>query len=291
MPDIFPLELIPEIMESPENFRVQRRVPKFWAGETFSESRGESQSEAFVAFMDLETTGLDKARDKVIQIAIITAYCDRQTGNILRISDHCTMFEDPGAPLPENIKSLTGISDSDLKGQSFDAGKIERILNGQPLVLAHNASFDRPFFDRRFPKCKALQWGCTLKDPDWQKAGFRSHALEQLLSSSGYFYTGHNAMTDVGATVWLMHLHPGQMLELLNKAESGIAVIDAIGSPFQQKDALRLRGYRWNAGNRYWSREISVAQIDREKTFLNGLYKNGGERARITPQDASERFR
>ena len=107
---------------------------------------------------------------------------------------------------------------------------------------------------------------------------------------SGYFFSGHNAMTDASATAWLMHLHPDRMLELLEIADAGTAVIDALGSPFDSKDLLKQRGYRWNAKNRYLSREVGGNEIDEEKAFLDRLY-GGGNRARISRISASARFR
>ncbi|MDE0306961.1 MAG: 3'-5' exonuclease [Albidovulum sp.] len=290
MKEIFPLELIPEIKKAPENFRLLRQLPENFDGCEFRSGSGDNRSEMSVVFLDLETTGLNPASDKAIQLAMIKTICDAETGRILRVADYCEMLEDPGRKLPPEIRSLTGISDSDLKGQSFDYGRVSRILSGGPLVVAHNASFDRTFFDKRFPKLARLSWGCTLKDPNWRNAGFQARSLEQLLLKSGFFFTGHNALTDARATVWLMHLHPERMLELLSIADAGIASVDALGSPFDSKDLLKQRGYRWNAKNRYWSKEVAANQINEEKAFLDGLY-GGGNKARIKHVPASARFR
>lgn len=57
---------------------------------------------------DLETTGLDMVKDRIIQISYIKVYPD---GTEVRKNQ----FINPGKPIPEEVVALTGISNDDVK--------------------------------------------------------------------------------------------------------------------------------------------------------------------------------
>jgi DNA polymerase III epsilon subunit-like protein len=63
----------------------------------------------FVA-IDLETTGLDIKKDKVIEVALVRF--NSKTGEI---QQHFTSFVNPLIPIPELNENITGISDKDVK--------------------------------------------------------------------------------------------------------------------------------------------------------------------------------
>jgi DNA polymerase-3 subunit alpha (Gram-positive type) len=70
-----------------------------------------------IAF-DLETTGLDRFADKIIEIAMIKF--DEQTFKIL---ETYSCFVNPEVKIPETISNITSIFDDDVK----DAPKISEI--------------------------------------------------------------------------------------------------------------------------------------------------------------------
>ena len=57
---------------------------------------------------DLETTGLDLVKDKIIQISYIKVYPD---GN----EERENKFVNPERPIPAEVAQLTGITDDDVK--------------------------------------------------------------------------------------------------------------------------------------------------------------------------------
>ncbi len=93
----------------------------------------------FVA-LDLETTGLDKDRDAIIEVGAVRF----QDG--VPVERYSTLIN-PGRPIPYEITQLTGITDRDLIGKPrFDqvAPAIMRFV-GRAAVVAHNAGFDLGF--------------------------------------------------------------------------------------------------------------------------------------------------
>ena len=93
----------------------------------------------FIA-LDLETTGLDNARDAIIEVGAAKFQDDR-------IIDRYSTLVNPGRPIPYEITQLTGITDRDVAGKPrFDqvASQITRFVGGAP-VVGHNVSFDLGF--------------------------------------------------------------------------------------------------------------------------------------------------
>ncbi|MGC8780281.1 MAG: helicase C-terminal domain-containing protein [Anaerolineae bacterium] len=93
----------------------------------------------FVA-LDLETTGLDKDRDAIIEIGAVKFRDDTPV-------DRYSALINPGRPIPYEITQLTGITDRDLIGKPrFDqvAPQIMRFV-GNATVVGHNVGFDLGF--------------------------------------------------------------------------------------------------------------------------------------------------
>lgn len=99
---------------------------------------------AFVV-LDVETTGLNPSRDRIIEIGAVRLEQGREVAEFSRMID-------PGMPLPEKITELTGITDGMLKGQPRVGdviGEFAQFCEGAVLV-AHNAPFDLAFIRRAF---------------------------------------------------------------------------------------------------------------------------------------------
>ena len=93
----------------------------------------------FVGF-DVETTGLDCGRDRLIEIGAVR-YSGGEAAETFRT------FVDPGRPIPAKSRELSGISDEDVAGAPKEDEALRdflRFAGGLPLV-AHNAAFDAGF--------------------------------------------------------------------------------------------------------------------------------------------------
>jgi DNA polymerase-3 subunit epsilon len=84
------------------------------------------------------------------------------TAEIIRITERYNSFEDPGSPLSQEIKEITGITDEMVTGQAFDDDRVRSLADKATLVIAHNAAFDRKFVEARCPTFSKLPWACTV---------------------------------------------------------------------------------------------------------------------------------
>jgi DNA polymerase-3 subunit epsilon len=91
---------------------------------------------------------------------------------------------------------------------------------------------------------------------DWKKEGSGSAKLEFLASERGWFYEAHRAQVDCHALLQVLStpLSDGQtgLARLLAGAGQTRYKLRATGAPFESKDKLKARGYRWDAEGRVW---------------------------------------
>ena len=141
-----------EALEATGDFKVLRRLHFNDLG-----FREPMFDDVFALVVDTETTGLDPRRDKIVELAFRMVYADGN-GEVIAVGDPRSWLEDPGFPLSPMIKTLTGLSDDVLAGKSFDDKAIEAAFAIADFIVAHNASFDRRFVERRFPAVSRKPW-------------------------------------------------------------------------------------------------------------------------------------
>jgi DNA polymerase-3 subunit epsilon len=176
-------------------------------------------------------------------------------------------------------------------GKKIDDAAVAQLLDGVGIVIAHNAGFDRKFLEPRLPVFASLPWGCSWREIPWSEAGIESSKLEYLAYRSGFFYEGHRAEIDCLALLEVLRRPfvrvsqpsadadatqranaPPEVTALkllLDSARAPSFRLWAVGSPFESKDALRKRGYWWDAAKRCWYCELGAREeLDAELAWL-----------------------
>jgi DNA polymerase-3 subunit epsilon len=133
------------------------------------------------AFVDVETTGLDDARDEIVELSIALFAFERSTGKIVGVIEQYAGQRDPGIPIPVAALRVHRISNEDVKGKELDRRKIESIMERAEFIAAHNAGFDRRFVEKMFPPAESKPWYCSMNGINWQKKGFESKGLQNLV--------------------------------------------------------------------------------------------------------------
>jgi DNA polymerase-3 subunit epsilon len=254
-------------IEATKNYRVLRRV---------DHRDLEGRETCDVGFriglvVDVETTGIDRSRSKIIEFAA-RMFWATYDGEIVAVGPSHSWLEDPGESLSPEIVRLTGLTDADLAFCSINDVEVAEMLVRADFVVAHNAHFDRPFLERRFPKHVGLAWCCSCHDIDWTAHGFEGRGLGWLLSQCGKFHKGHRATADVDATIALLRnvLPNGRtaLAEMLDAAERPAWIVSAVGAHFDVKEGLKARGYRWEADASVWCREVADTVLADERVWL-----------------------
>ena len=105
-----------------------------------------AQADEYV-FIDIETTGLDMAKDRIIEIAALTASKEKIISSWSRLVKS-------NEPIPKNIVELTGITDEMLQSGAniYDAlSELTKIIQGKT-VICYNKKFDIRFLQNEFIK-------------------------------------------------------------------------------------------------------------------------------------------
>lgn len=234
-----------------------------------------------ILVLDTETTGLDQSRDKIIELAMLRVDVDMATGLPVGAVTVYDGLEDPGMPISPEIEEITGISSAMVQGQRLDEVKIAAMLVDADLVIAHNAGFDRPFCEARLPGFARLPWGCSFAEIDWKKEGNGSAKLEYLAMEKGWFYEAHRAEVDCHALLAVLGAplpaSGGTGLGKILAASASCAYsLQANQAPFEAKDLLKARAYRWNAEQKVWHTRLSdEAQLETELTWLRSAVYGG----------------
>jgi DNA polymerase-3 subunit epsilon len=248
-------------------------------------------------YLDCETTGTDTKKDGILELAM-QPFKYTEDGRITTLSEPYMSLNDPGIKLSDDIRRITGIAPEDIVGQSLDIVTIEQMVSGADLVIAHNADFDRRMIERPLPIFVQKPWGCSQKDVAW-RAHFHAigEGLEILaMSKCGVFYPAHRALIDCQVGIHVLatvvdndgrtafsHLLQGVMSESLR--------IWATGAPFETKDTLKNRGYRWNDGSdgrfKAWHTKVSPEKLEEENQWLR---VNAGAYPRVTETTAMDRY-
>lgn len=286
------VEQMAEIIEKDPRYKVIRR---FDPPESYGLPDGPVRR---ALLLDVETTGLDPLSVDIIEFGAVLFEYSPDTGAIYAVLDEYGALNDPGQPIPAEVTELTGITDEMVKGKAYDASRIEGLLSGADLVLAHNAKYDRQVMERFFPIAAEKPWGCTCSQVPWVQLGFGSAKLDYLLYRSGFFTDSHRAVNDCHAAVFLLTRQVNDrpiMSILLEEARKATVKTWAVGAPFDAKDLLKERGYRWSGGEngkpKAWWRDVPEDESAQELAWLAESVYPGGVTESVVMEQITARNR
>lgn len=266
-----------QALAATRDYRILRRLPHISEIWCHSSSTVDRAGVIRIGLLDTETSGLEPASAKLIELAIVIVEICAITGRLLHVEPPVSWLNDPKEPLPDEIIQLTGLTDSMLAGQWFDDEAIGNVLDDIDVLVAHNARFDKPFVVRRFPAVN-LPWACSLRDLDWAAFGLGAgnKSINALLTEAGYFMNGaHRAADDTWAlTVLLVMLARDgrtRLAHLVEAARRPTYRLWANGAPFSSKDSLKSAGYRWSQTRRTWWFEGDPERVAHERNWLMSL--------------------
>ena len=221
-------------------------------------------------FVDVETTGLDPERNEIIELAMVP-FTYGADGSIFGTGEPFHGLREPDEPIPAEITAITGIDHAMVTGKSIDRDAVVGFIESADLIIAHNASFDRRFLERFCPAFAHKPWACSNSQIDWKGEGFEGTRLAYLVAGAGYFYERHRALNDCYAAIELLATQLPRfgalaMASLLERARVPTWRIWASHAPYDLKDTLTARGYRWYGDGHGPRRAWFIDVLDNEKT-------------------------
>jgi DNA polymerase-3 subunit epsilon len=269
-------DIVAQALEETGEYRIVRKLQPV---EQYAEPDGEPTQLGLI--LDTETTGLDAQADDVIELGMVLFEYAPATGRVYRVVDTFDELTDPGRHIPAEITAMTHITDDMVRGRAIDVAAVDTFVARATLVIAHNAAFDRPFVEKQWDVFATKPWGCSMTQVHWRDEGIATQKQELIALCQGFFYDAHRAENDCRA---LLHILANPLplsgrpalKPLLDHAMTNDAHIWAIGAPFDAKDALKLRGYRWSIGAggdpKAWHITVLADELEAELAFLDGIY-------------------
>ncbi|MFK8028906.1 MAG: 3'-5' exonuclease [Gammaproteobacteria bacterium] len=276
-----------------DNYRIVKRYQKPEQYAPLPENR---ESVKTGVYLDVETTGFDHESNHIIELAMVK-FTFSSDGTLFRLGEEYDELNDPGVPIPDEITRITGITDEMVEGEKFDANAIEAFIADASILVAHNANFDRKFVEASFPFFASKAWACSVSQINWRDAGFESAKLEYLAYRQGFFYSGHRAVTDCLAGIHVLSYEidgKPALAQLLETARLKGFRLWAANAPFESKDLLKARGYRWNSGEdgkpKAWYKDLGSDELEAEQKHLATNVYGGKRQLPVDTINAFNRF-
>ncbi len=180
------------------------------------------------AALDLETTGLDPARDRVIEVGAVAFTPEGITASMESLVN-------PGRSVPEPVLRLTGIKPEDLRGAATEEAALAELgqfLRGRQPV-GHGARLDVDFLTAAGHWDEAAEILDTLDLARILMPGAASHSLPLLATDLGFSQPRpHRALDDADATRQLLLRLRDEAVGLdENLKESMLALVAPYGWP------------------------------------------------------------
>ncbi|GAA0005913.1 3'-5' exonuclease [Bradyrhizobium sp. CCBAU 11434] len=269
--DTINLAAMADALNLSPDFRVLRRlVPRI----PYAPSIGQEVRTGIL--LDTETTGLDHRKDEIIELGMVK-FDYAHDGRIVGVRDVFSAFNEPSVPIPAEVTKITGITDEMVAGHRLDDAAVAAFVEDSVIAIAHNSSFDRKFVERYWPVFEHKAWACSMSEIDWRAHGFAGSQLGYLLNGAGFFHQAHRAVDDCHALLEVLDFTlpttgAPALAVLLDTARRKTIRIWAEQSPFELKDSLKRRGYRWSDGTdgrpKSWYVDVGESAVDDELAFL-----------------------
>ena len=263
-------EVAARLLDVHDDYRVLRRLKPRPVDPGYRPEPGEGVA----LLVDVETTGLDHRAHEVIEIGMV-AFAYNAAGRIGNVVGVLGMLQEPRGEISAEVTRLTGITAGMVTGQTIDISAVRAMVKSVDLVIAHNAKFDRAFCERLDDEFRHKAWACSMAEVPWRDIGFEGAKLGYLVNGCGLFHSGHRAVDDCHALLEVLAHEVGGATgfsHLLRSSRRKRVRIWAERSPFDMKDVLKARGYRWSDGGdgqpKAWWTEVYEEDLETELRFL-----------------------
>lgn len=226
--------------------------------------------------LDLETTGLDFEKDRIIEIALVLY--DTKMKVPLRV--YSEFINEPDRPKIDKSKVAADITDAmlDEHGMKLEPGFIPiffdlftNLFKDIKYIVAHNGNqFDkimlRNFFDRYSKEFPNIPWIDTRTDIVYPKH-CTSRNLTYLAGYHGFVNPfPHRALFDT--MTMLRILSEYDIDEVIERKESPIVTLRANVS-YVNKELVKKKGFMWDPDSKIWYKDVKECDVTDE--WLDGL--------------------
>lgn len=226
---------------------------------------------------DLETTGLDKQNDRIIEVGMVLYSTGQQ-----RILESTGFLVKPdGVMISEETTELTGITQAAVDKFGYEPEQaLEDILafmSQADAVLGQNVIR----FDKRMTESASKRAGLSLSDKPWIDTmtdipGVKGQELITMCAKVGVLMpSAHGALIDATCTLEMARRHaadPNKSFEkMLERAQSPTVVLRSHQPNTKENNKIvRKHGFIWNSDYKIWwraTKEMDVQEVANKMPF------------------------
>lgn len=223
-----------------------------------------------VLILDCETTGLDPAKDFVIEVGAILWSVEHRTS----IAMYSSLLDSTHANAAEAVNGIPAAILPSAPRPDDVWAEVRALASEADAFLAHNADFDRSFCLPHMPNQRAKPWICTCTDIEWpgarRAASTDPHrerpgqSLAALALAHGLGLShAHRALTDCMTIARLLErcAELGHDIEAMlargMRPKASFAVADTTYDP-KRNELAKQNGFRWDPDRKLWWRRMPI---------------------------------
>ncbi len=211
--------------------------------------------------LDLETTGLNPATDRIIEIGAVV--WDVEQKKPLKLMSELIQ---PEIPVPAEITKITGITNEDIEKHAISLSEgMQRLADLMPscsYFVGHNGrEFDRLFLEKAAEECGLklhLPWIDTIHDipyPDF----IGTRKLTHLCAEHGFLNPfSHRAVFDVLSMLEVFSKYDFSEVEKFQQSPE-MKLIAKVS--YDDRDKAKKAGFRWDPQGKAWYKKVKECQL------------------------------
>ena len=217
--------------------------------------------------LDFETTGLNSHSERVIEIGAVVWDVERKKP--LALMSELVKPENFTNLTPEII-DITGIDDDCINDYGVDGKeafiRLLKLINSCDYVMAHNANFDRAFFEAEMRNYEiecdfnSIQWVDTYLDIEYPK-NITTRKLTYLAAEHGIVNTyAHRALFDVLTMLNVFKNYDVDDVIARSKSPKISAIAQV---SYDDRDKAKNMGFHWNREKKVWFKEMKECDLQK----------------------------
>lgn len=210
---------------------------------------------------DLETTGLDKHEDRMIEVGLVLY----STGQNRVLESTGFLVQSDGVTVAEEITKITGITQAAVDKFGYDPGDalddIIRFWEQADIIATHNGiRFDIPFTRNTAKRLNRLLPEKIVVDTMIDLPGTEGQKLITMCAEHGFVNAIHSAEDDAKSVLKLMSYY--DINAIVARAQEPTVVVIS-GAPRTPTNAENKKfKFRWSPENKFWWKLIKESDIE-----------------------------
>lgn len=224
---------------------------------------------ALLVSYDVETTGLDKSADRIIEVGL----CLYSTTQRKILESTGFLVQSDGVKVTDEITQLTGITQVAVDKFGYDKQTALEITDdyfqAADYVIGHNViRFDKPFTENTARRNQFMLTEKTWIDTMTDIPGLKGEQLVTMCAKHGFLNpNAHSAEDDAKAVLKLSSFY--DIDKMVERAKSPLVAIQSHQDRNKNEDAKKFQ-FRWYPERKIWYK--LVKEMDLKQLMLDAPF-------------------